>query len=202
MVKKLVQLSERGEKMNPEIDKVLKEDKKRMEKTIEALKKDLGKIRTGRASLAILDGIKINYYGTLTPINQVASLSIPDSKTIMIQPWEPKFIQEIEKAIANSDIGLAPVNDGKVIRLNIPPLTEERRNELVKQTKKIIEQAKIAIRNIRRDMNDKLKTLQKEKKITEDELKKGQEKVQEITDEFIEKIDKIFEEKEKEIREF
>ena len=188
--------------MNPEIDKVLKEDKKRMEKTIEALKKDLGKIRTGRASLAILDGIKINYYGTLTPINQVASLSIPDSKTIMIQPWEPKFIQEIEKAIANSDIGLAPVNDGKVIRLNIPPLTEERRNELVKQTKKIIEQAKIAIRNIRRDMNDKLKTLQKEKKITEDELKKGQEKVQEITDEFIEKIDKIFEEKEKEIREF
>ena len=120
----------------------------------------------------------------------------------MIQPWEPKFIQEIEKAIANSDIGLSPVNDGKVIRLNIPPLTEERRNELVKQTKKIIEQAKIAIRNIRRDMNDKLKTLQKEKKITEDELKKGQEKVQEITDDYIEKIDKIYEEKEKEIREF
>ncbi len=187
--------------MNPVVDKIIKENKKRMEKTIDVLKKDIGKIRTGRASLAILDGIKINYYGVQTPINQVASLSVPDSRTILIQPWEPKFIQEIEKAIANSDIGLTPINDGKVIRLNIPPLTEERRNQLVKQVKKIIEQAKIAIRNIRRDINDELKTAQKNKELTEDELKKSLEKVQELTDEFIEKIDKIFEEKEKEIME-
>jgi ribosome recycling factor len=187
--------------MNPVIDDVIKEEEKKMKKAIKAFKDELGKFRTGRASLALVDGITINYYGNKTPINQVATLSLPDSKTIMIQPWEPKFIGDIEKAIAASDLGLSPVNDGRAIRIVLPPLTEERRLELVKKLKKVTEQGKVAIRNIRRNCNDQLKKLEKNKEITEDELKKALDDVQKLTDKYIEQVDEIAANKEKEIRE-
>ena len=187
--------------MNPVIEKVLKEQDKKMEGAIKAFKDDLGKVRTGRASLSLLDGISITYYGNKTPLNQVATLSVPDSKTIAIQPWESKIIGDIEKAISSSDIGLSPVNDGKIIRLIIPPLTEERRLELVKKVKKMAENAKIAVRNIRRAINDEFKKLEKNKEITEDELRKSLDEVQKRTDEFIKKIDEVCEAKEKEIKE-
>jgi ribosome recycling factor len=187
--------------MNPLISSLLKEEESKMKKAIKAFKEDLNKFRTGRASLALLDGIFINYYGTKTPINQVATLSLPDSKTIMIQPWEPKFLSDIEKAISTSDLGLSPVNDGKVIRIVLPPLTEERRLELVKKLKKVTEQAKVAIRNIRRNCNEELKKMEKNKEITEDELRKGLEEVQKLTDKFIEQADEVASNKEKEIKE-
>jgi ribosome recycling factor len=187
--------------MNPTVNKVLKEQEKKMEGAIKAFKEDLGKIRTGRASLSLLDGIYINYYGTKTALNQVASLSVPDSKTIAIQPWETKFITDIEKAISVSDLGLSPVNDGRIIRIVLPPLTEERRLELVKKLKKMAEQAKVVIRNIRRNYNEELKKSEKNKEITEDELRKGLEEVQKITDNFIAKVDEVAEKKEKEIKE-
>ncbi len=187
--------------MNPLIDNLLKEEEKKMEGAIKAFKDELGKLRTGRASLSLLDGIYINYYGNKTPLNQVASLSVPDSKTIAIQPWETKFITDIEKAISVSDLGLSPVNDGRVIRIILPPLTEERRLELVKRLKKMAEQAKVVIRNIRRNCNEDLKKLEKNKEITEDELRKSLDEVQKITDLFIVKVDEVAGKKEKEIKE-
>lgn len=172
-----------------------------MSRTIDVLKKDFASIRTGRASLALLDGITVNYYETPTPLQQIASLSIPESRQMAITPWDPKIISEIEKAILKSDLGLTPMNDGKMIRINIPPLTEERRKQLVKTVKKKAEEAKVAIRNIRRDSNDELKKLEKEKHLSEDVVKKSQDEVQKITDSFIVKVDEVLANKEKEIME-
>jgi len=173
----------------------------RMSKTIEALKKDFSSIRTGRASLALLDGIVVNYYDTPTPLQQLASLSIPESRQMAIQPWDPKVIPDIEKAILKSDLGLTPMNDGKMIRINIPPLTEERRKLLVKTVKKKAEEAKVAVRNIRREINEEIKKLEKEKHVSEDVVKKFHEDLQKITDSFIEKVDEVLSHKEKEIME-
>jgi ribosome recycling factor len=172
-----------------------------MEKTIASMDKSLGRVRTGRASISLLDGIKVDYYGTLTPINQVATLSIPESRLIVISPWDASVIGAIEKAIQKSDLGLMPANDGKIIRLAIPQLTEERRKELVKVVKKMAEEGKIKLRNVRRDANEELKSLKKNNKMTEDELFSAQEEVQKLTDQNIEKIDKITAVKEKEIME-
>ncbi len=173
----------------------------RMSRTIEALKKEFASIRTGRASLALLDDIMVNYYDTPTPLQQLASLSIPESRQIAIQPWDPKVIPDIEKAILKSDLGLTPMNDGKTIRINIPPLTEERRRQLVKTVKKKAEEAKVAIRNIRRDSNEELKKIEKEKHLSEDEVKKSQDEIQKITDSYITKVDEVLGHKEKEIME-
>jgi ribosome recycling factor len=173
----------------------------RMKKAIEVLKKEFASIRTGRASLALLDDIKVEYYGTPTPLNQVATLNIPDPKQISIQPWDQKAIQDIEKAILKSDLGLTPMNDGKIIRISIPPLTEERRKDLVKVVKKKGEEGKVAIRNIRRDANDSLKKFEKDKEISEDELKKSLDEVQKMTDGYIKKVDETVEHKEQEIME-
>ena len=172
-----------------------------MSKTIEALKKDFSSIRTGRASLALLDSIVVSYYDTPTPLQQLASLSIPESRQMAVQPWDPKAIPDIEKAILKSDLGLTPMNDGKMIRINIPPLTEERRKQLVKTVKKKAEEAKVAVRNIRRDINEEIKKLEKEKHVSEDVVKKFHEELQKITDSFIAKVDEVLSHKEKEIME-
>lgn len=173
----------------------------RMDRTIEALRKEFSSIRTGRASLALLDGIMVNYYDTLTPLQQLASLSIPESRQMAIQPWDPKTIPDIEKAILKSDLGLTPMNDGKMIRMSIPLLTEERRKQLVKIVKKKAEEAKVAVRNIRRDTNEELKKLEKEKHLSEDEVKKSQDEIQKITDSYITRVDDVLANKEKEIME-
>lgn len=173
----------------------------RMDSAIEALKKDFGSVRTGRASLSLLDGIVVDYYGTPTPLQQLASLSIPDARMIALQPWEQRIIPDIEKAIMRSDLGLTPMNDGKVIRVSIPVLTEERRKQLVKVVKKRAEEAKIAIRNIRRDTNDEMKRLEKESHISEDEGKRVHDEVQKMTDSYIVKVDEVLKHKENEIME-
>jgi len=173
----------------------------RMSRTIDALKKELASIRTGRASLALLDGIMVNYYDTPTPLQQLASLNIPESRQIAIQPWDPKIIPDIEKAILKSDLGLTPMNDGKTIRINIPPLTEERRKQLVKAVRKKAEEARVGIRNIRRDTNDELKKLEKEKHLSQDDVKRFQDEVQKLTDSFIVNVDEVLSHKEKEIME-
>jgi len=172
-----------------------------MEKAVTALEKSFSKVRTGRASIALLDGIKVDYYGSATPLNQVATLSVPESRLIVISPWDGSVIGLIEKAIQKSDLGLTPSNDGKVIRLAIPPLTEERRKELVKVVKKMSEESKVKIRNIRRDANEQLKDLKKDNTISEDELYDQQEEVQKITNKYIEKVDQALAVKEKEILE-
>jgi len=174
----------------------------RMGKTITALENELKRIRTGRASLSLLDGIRVDYYGTMTPLNQMATLAVPESRLITIQPWDASVLKDIEKAVLKSDLGLTPSNDGKIIRLAIPPLTEERRKELVKVVHKMCEEHKVATRNIRRDANDLLKSLKKDGDISEDDAFKAQDDVQKITDNFIQKIDDIYKEKEKEILEF
>jgi ribosome recycling factor len=173
----------------------------RMDRAIEALRKEFSSIRTGRASLALLDGIMVNYYDTLTPLQQLASLSIPESRQMAIQPWDPKTIPDIEKAILKSDLGLTPMNDGKMIRMSIPLLTEERRKQLVKIVKKKAEEAKVAVRNIRRDANEELKKLEKDKHLSEDEIKKAQDEIQKITDSYITRVDDVLANKEKEIME-
>ena len=174
----------------------------RMGKTITALENELKRIRTGRASLSLLDGIRVDYYGTMTPLNQMATLAVPESRLITIQPWDASVLKDIEKAVLKSDLGLTPSNDGKIIRLAIPPLTEERRKELVKVVHKMCEEHKVATRNIRRDANDLLKSLKKDGDISEDDAFKAQDDVQKITDNFIQKVDDIYKEKEKEILEF
>jgi len=184
------------------LEDVYQETKDRMGKTITALKSELNRVRTGRASLSLLDGIRVDYYGTQTVLNQMASLSVPESRLIVIQPWDVSVIKDIEKAILKSDLGLTPSNDGKIIRIAIPPLTEERRKELVKVVSKICEEHKVGARNIRRDSNELLKGFKKDGDITEDDLYKGQEQVQKITDDNIKVIDDIYKEKEKEILEF
>jgi ribosome recycling factor len=172
-----------------------------MDKTIEALRKEYQKIRTGRASTGLLDEIKVDYYGTPTPINQLATLAVPEPRTITLQPWEAKIIPIIEKAILNANLGLTPSNDGRLIRLNLPPLTEERRKDIVKQLKKLAEDAKVAVRNIRRDSNDELKKLEKDKNITEDDHKRAEKEVQDVTNSHVAKIDEVLAHKEKEVME-
>jgi ribosome recycling factor len=183
-------------------DEILSEMSSKMEKTIEALDRELKKMRTGRASTSILEGIKVECYGTQMLLNQVASSSSPESRLLIVQPWDQSIIGDIEKSILKSGLGLTPMNDGKLIRISIPPLTEERRKELAKMAKKTAEDSKVAIRNLRREANEMLKDLKKEGEISEDEMYKYQDKVQKITDEFIEKIDAIEKEKETEILEF
>lgn len=173
----------------------------KMDKTLESLGRELATVRTGRASLSILDGISLEYYGSQSPLNQVATLSVPESRLIVIQPWDPSVIKDIEKAIMRSDLGLTPNNDGKVIRIPIPPLTEERRLQLVKLVKKHGEEAKIAVRNVRRDAISEAKEYEKEKVISEDELHRAQDEIQKITDRLIEKVDELIEKKEKEVLE-
>lgn len=183
------------------MDKHVQDCKNRMQKSIDNLDKEFSRLRTGRASTALVDSIRVDYYGTPTPLNQVASVSIPDSRTISISPWDRGAFTSIDKAIMKSDLGLTPINDGRAIRINIPPLTEERRKDLVKMAKKYTEEAKVAIRNVRRDVNEELKKSQTAKEISEDDLRKGQDEVQKITDGFVKKTDTIFAEKEKEIME-
>ncbi len=183
------------------IDDLHKDMKAGMEKSVESMRRDLRRIRTGRASLALLDGLMVDYYGVATPINQLATLSIPEARQIVIQPWDSKAVPDIEKAILKSELGLTPSNDGKIVRIVLPPLTAERRKELVKVVKKIAEEYKVQIRNHRRDANEMLKDLKKEKEISEDDMHKGQELVQKSTDDFIAKVDKILGEKEAEIME-
>ncbi len=173
-----------------------------MEKSLDSLKREFNRVRTGRASISLLDGIKVDYYGTLTPLNQLATLSVPEPRLITIQPWDATAVKEIEKAIQKSDLGLTPVNDGKIIRVAIPPLTEQRRIELVKVVKKMAEACKVSIRNHRRDINEELKRMKKDKEISEDDFFKGQKEVQDITDEYIKKCDELTQAKEKEILEF
>ena len=173
----------------------------RMDKTIAALKDEFKALRTGRASASIFDRVRVDYYGTPTPLNQVTTISVPEARSIVIQPFDKSLISEIEKAILKSELGLNPSNDGKVIRISIPPLTAERRKELVKQAKSIAENSRVAIRNIRRDGNDELKKQQKDGTITEDDLKTGETDLQKSTDKYIQDINKILEEKEKEIME-
>jgi ribosome recycling factor len=184
------------------IESTLQETKDRMGKTISDLENELKRVRTGRASLSLLDGIRVDYYGTQTQLNQMASLSVPESRLIVIQPWDVSAIKEIEKAILKSDLGLTPSSDGKLIRISIPPLTEERRKELVKVVSKMCEEHKIATRNIRRDSNELLKGFKKDGDISEDDAFKAQDSVQKVTDEYINRIDEIYKNKEKEILEF
>ncbi|MCX5895181.1 MAG: ribosome recycling factor [Proteobacteria bacterium] len=176
--------------------------KAEMEKSMDALKKEFSRVRTGRASISLLDGIRVEYYGTLTPLNQLATLSVPEPRQISIQPWDVTVIKEIEKAIQKSDLGLTPVVDSKIIRVSIPPLTEERRKELVKVVKKMAEACKVSMRNHRRDINEELKELKKDKKMSEDDFFKGQKEVQDLTDDNIKKCDEVTQAKEKEILEF
>lgn len=183
------------------IKDVLDDVKKDMAKAIDSMKHSLTKIRTGRASISLLDGLMADYYGTATPINQLATLSTPEPRLIAIQPWDKGAFSPIEKSILKSELGLTPQNDGKIIRIPIPPLNEERRRDLVKLVKKNGEEFKVEIRNYRRDANALLKEMEKEKEISKDDLTKGQDEVQSLTDEFIKKIDLLMGEKEKEIME-
>ncbi|MBF0099510.1 MAG: ribosome recycling factor [Desulfobacterales bacterium] len=184
------------------IDEIQEEAKDKMAKTISTLKSELLKLRTGRASISLFDGVKVDYYGTLTPLSQIASLAIPESRTITIKPWDTSIIKEIEKAILKANLGLTPSNDGKMIRVSIPPLTEQRRKEIVKIVNKTCEDHKVAIRNLRRDANEMLKNLKKDGDISEDSQFKSQEEIQKLTDRNIKQVDDICKEKEKEILEF
>ncbi len=180
---------------------VILEMAEKMEKSVDTFKNELAKVRTGRASLTLLDDISVDAYGSGMPLNQVATLTIPESRLIAIQPWDPQMLPAIEKAILKSSIGLTPVNDGKIIRLNIPQLTEERRKELVKQVKKIAEEFRVAIRNVRRDANDTLKKQKKDKEISEDDMFKLQDEAQSETNACIKQIDDVTASKEKEVME-
>jgi ribosome recycling factor len=182
-------------------EKILKDIEAKMEKTLASFKTDLSKVRTGRASLSLFDDIRVDYYGTPTPLNQLATLAVPEPRLITIQPWDTTVTGEIEKAILKSELGLTPSSDGKIIRLPIPRLTEERRKELVKVVKKMAEGTKVALRNIRREANDQFKGLEKNKKISQDQLHQMMEKAQTSTDKYIEKVDAALGVKEKEILE-
>lgn len=176
-----------------------KKAQEKMEKSIVSLQNELKKIRTGRAQVSMLDNIRVNYYGQQSPLNQVAAISCPDAKSFLIAPWEPSVLKEIEQSIVKSELGMAPINDGKVIRLRVPDLTEERRKELVKQTKKIVEDARVSVRMARRDANEEVKKFLKDKDISEDDSKKSEAEVQKMTDDYIKKIDAMADEKEKSI---
>ncbi len=183
------------------LNEVIQETKERMIKSLNAFEKEMIKVRTGRASTTLLDGVKVDYYGAETPLDQMASVSVPESRLLTVKPWDVSVINDVEKAILKANLGLTPSNDGKLIRISIPPLTEERRKDIVKSAGQTCEDFKVAIRNIRRDSNDNLKDLQKEGDISEDDSFKGQKTVQDLTDENIKQLDKVFSEKEKEILE-
>jgi ribosome recycling factor len=174
---------------------------RRMQRAIDALKQDLNAIRAGRASSALVDRITVDYYGSPTPLNQVASIMVPEARTLVIQPWDRKMISDIEKAIQKSDLGINPNNDGQVIRLNIPPMSEERRRDLVKTLHKKLDEHKVAVRNIRRDVQDKLRDREKKKEVSEDELKRSTERLQKLTDRYIDDMEKVGKAKELEILE-
>jgi ribosome recycling factor len=180
-------------------DEILAELADNMNHAIEALKKDFNRVRTGRASVSLLDGIRVEMYGSSMPLNQVASLSAPESRLLVVQPWDVSVISQIEKAILKSELGLTPMNDGKVIRITIPQLTEERRKELVKLVRKMAEECRVSIRNVRRDANEMLKELKKEGELSEDEAFRSQTEVQKVTDEYISKVEEVLEKKEKEV---
>ncbi|HPI41211.1 MAG TPA: ribosome recycling factor [Pseudobdellovibrionaceae bacterium] len=181
------------------VDTAKKKAHEMMDKSLLSLSEELKKIRTGRAQVTMLDNVRINYYGNLVPLNQAAAVSTPDAKSFLISPWEPSILKEIENGIIKADIGMAPINDGKAIRLKVPELTEERRKDLVKQVKKIVEEARVAIRMARRDANEEVKKSLKDKLVGEDDAKKAETDIQKTTDEFIKKVDAISEEKEKSI---
>ncbi|GAC1475100.1 MAG: ribosome recycling factor [Ktedonobacteraceae bacterium] len=172
-----------------------------MQKAVDALKQDLNAIRAGRASSSLVDRITVEYYGAPTPINQVASVSTPEARLLVIQPWDRKLLADIEKAIQKSDLGINPNNDGQVIRLNIPPMSEERRRDLVKTLHKKLDEHKVAIRNVRRDIQDKLRDREKKKEVSEDELKRSTERLQKLTDRYVDEMDKVGKAKELEILE-
>lgn len=180
---------------------IIKETKEGMQKSVEHFKQQLSKVRTGRASTSLIDGVYVDYYGAATPVSQVGGVSAPDARTIMIQPYDRSIINDIEKAIRSADLGFNPQNDGSVIRIPVPPLTEERRKEFVKMCKKYAEEARVAVRNVRRDSIDALKKAEKDKQITEDDRKRGEDEVQKVTDEFIKNVDSLLEIKEKELME-
>lgn len=180
---------------------VIADMKSHMDKSVDSLRREYQKVRTGRATTGLLDDIKVEYYGNPSPLNQVATLSIPEPRTITIQPWEAKLIPVIEKAIMNANLGFTPANDGKTIRITLPALTEERRKEIVKSLKKMAEDAKVAVRNIRRDGIDSLKKLEKDKQISEDDLKRAEKDVQDVTNACVAKIDEVLAHKEKEVLE-
>ncbi|MEE8574138.1 MAG: ribosome recycling factor [Thermodesulfobacteriota bacterium] len=180
---------------------IIKDARAKMDKAVDAYRYELTKLRTGRASIAIFDGLSVDYYGTPTPLNQMATVSVPEARQITVQPWDISQLAAIEKAIIASDLGLTPGNDGKIIRINIPPLTEDRRKELVKIAKKYTEECRVSIRNSRRDANEAFKKGEKDKEISQDDLKKGQSDVQHLTDKEIAKVDEVLSNKEKEIME-
>jgi len=181
---------------------ILKDLETRMSQAIETLSRELASVRTGRASAALLEGIRVDYYGTPTTIPQMASVTVPDARTLMVQPWDATQLKAIEKALITSDLGLTPSNDGKAIRLTIPALTEERRKQLAKSVGKIAEDARVAIRNIRREANEKLKALAKDKHVSEDDERRGHDQIQKATDRFIAKVDELLKKKEQEILSF
>lgn len=183
-------------------EKILEEVKRKMNKVLEVMAQDLARVRTGRASVALLEGLKVEAYGSTMPLPQVASLAAPEPRLLTVQPWDPTLLGDIEKAILKSDLGLTPANDGKVIRLPIPALTTERRKELVKMVKKMAEEGKVALRNIRRDGNERLKDMKRDKQLAEDDAHRAQEEVQKVTDDFIKKVDVQAADKEKEIMTF
>lgn len=176
-----------------------KQSEEKMEKCLAGLSNELKKVRTGRAQVSMLDGVKVNYYGQATPLSQVAAISCPDAKSFLIAPWEASLLKEVEQAIVKSDVGMTPINDGKVIRLKVPDLTEQRRKELAKSTKKIVEDAKIAVRQVRREANDTVKAALKDKAASEDEAKRVETDIQKVTDDYIKKMDVMADEKEKSI---
>jgi len=181
---------------------IIKEIEEMMKKAIESVKREFTELRSGRANPKMVEGIRVNYYGTPTLLKDISTITVPEARLIVINPWDANSIKEIEKAIFSSDLGMTPVNDGKTIKLIVPPLSEERRQELVKLVKKIAEEGRISIRTIRRNAKEKVKSLEKEKKISQDERFKTEEEIQKLTDRYIEEIDKLFEEKEKELKEF
>jgi ribosome recycling factor len=181
---------------------VHKDAETRMQGAIDTLGREFAGVRTGRASAALLEHIRVDYYNTLTPVSQVASLSVPDPRTLVIQPWDASLLAKIEKAIQKSDLGLTPANDGKVIRLSMPPLNEERRKQLAKAVGKLAEEGRVAVRNIRREAKDKLRALGRDKKISEDDEKRGETELQKLTDRFIQRVDELLKKKEQEILEF
>jgi len=181
---------------------VIQELESRMTGAIEALGREFAAVRTGRASASLLEGIRVDYYGTATPLAQMASVSVPDARTITIQPWEVGQLKEIEKALIKSDLGITPMNDGKMLRLTMPTLTEERRKQLAKSVGKIAEESRVAVRNFRREANEKLKALARDKKVSEDEERRGHDQIQKTTDKFIAKVDELLKKKEQEILAF
>ncbi len=181
------------------VDEILEDSESGMQRAVEAFKRDLAKVRTGRANLSLLDGVKVDYYGSPTPVNQVATLNVADARLITVKPWDKGMVPVIEKAIRAADLGINPVADAELIRLPIPPLTQERRKELVKVVKKMTEDARIKVRAARRDGNDLLREAEKDKDISEDESKQGQKRIQELTDSFVSRVDEIAAAKEKEI---